>query len=447
MFCRSHPFKAAKRKCYYCHDPLCPPCQETYGHDIFCGKSCYLKNLLRECLAHFLVCLKPKELYVSFLVIILVVVFVGIPKSSQPTWKEGIEPAENNKSLQLSAHKIKPGPHNKHTPFESSELPVEKAFNDIKSLNRIDVKGFLSFKNGLIKKETPKKRFPSRLEIRTPVPIIENRIEIKDVEQGLLTQEEIKKPLLVDIDRGSYNKKEISLTFDGASGEKYASDILRTLREKQIVTTIFVTGRFIRRNPELVLEMIEDGHEVGNHTYSHPHLTSYEDTWRHEILPGVDKAFLQDQLLRTAKVFKDVTGRDMASVWRAPYGEMNKEILQWGYETGFTHVLWTKDRKRKESLDTLDWVYDRGSRFYHTAEEIKDKVLSFGKGDKGLNGGIVLMHLSTERNTDLPHLRLGEIIDNLREKGYRFVTVSKLIKGLKAGEPIQVASKHSFLFP
>lgn len=447
MFCRSHPFKAAKRNCCYCHDPLCSLCQETYGHHIFCSKSCYLKNFLRKSLAHFLVRLKPKELYISSLFIILVAVFVGIPKSSQPTWKEGIEPAENNKSLQLSAHKIKPGPHIKHTLFESSELPVEKAFNDIKSLNRIDIKGFLSFKNRLLKKDTPKKRFSSRLEIRTPIPIIKSRIELKDAEQGLLTQDEIRVPLLMDIDRGSYDKKEISLTFDGGSGEKHARDILKILKQKQIVTTLFLSGSFIIKYPELVLEMVEDGHEVGNHTFTHPHLTSFDDNWRHDTLPGVDKDYILEELLRTAKVFKNVTGRDMAPVWRAPFGEVNKKILQWGYEAGFTHVFWTRDKKRKESLDTLDWVSDKGSRFYHTAEEIKDKVLRFGKGDKGLNGGIVLMHLSTERNTDLPHLRLGEIIDTLREKGYRFVTVSKLIKGLKAGEPIQVASKHSFLFP
>ena len=193
--------------------------------------------------------------------------------------------------------------------------------------------------------------------------------------------------------------------------------------------------------------MVKNGHEVGNHTFTHPHLTSYGENWRHDSLPGVDKDYIREELLRTAKAFKYLTGRDMAPVWRAPFGEVNKKILQWGYEAGFTHVFWTKDRKRKESLDTLDWVSDKRLRYYHTAEEIKDKVLSFGKGGKGLNGGIVLMHLSSERNTDLPHLRLGEIIDTLRDKGYRFVTVSKLINGLKAGEPVQVASKKSFLFP
>ena len=444
MFCRSHPFKVAKRKCYYCHDPLCPSCQEIYGHHIFCDKSCCLKNFLRECLAHFLVLLKPKELYVSSLIIILVAVFVGIPKSSQPTWNGHIEPGENKKSLQLSSNRIKPDPQiYKYNLFSSSELPVEKTFNKIKAFNKYGVKEILHFEKSIRKKGTSKKRFSDQPEIRIPIPVIKSRIEIKKVTKGLGK----KLPLLVDIDRGRYDKKEISLTFDGGSGEKHARDILRTLKEKEIVTTIFLSGDFIIKYPDLVLEMVEDGHEVGNHTFTHPHLTSYNDNWKHDTLPAVDKNYLTEELLRTAEAYKNVTGRNMSPVWRAPYGEVNKKILQWGYEAGFTHVFWTRDGKRKESLDTLDWVSDKRSRFYHTAEVIKEKVLNFGKGGNGLNGGIILMHLSTERNTDLPHLRLGEIIDTLRNEGYRFVTVSKLIKDLKNGERIQVASKHSVVFP
>ena len=395
-------------------------------------------------MTQFWVLLKSKQLYVSFLIIILVAVLVGIPESSQPTWKGNIKPSEKSKTYQPSASKVNSDPTiYKYNLFSSVELPVEKTFHKIKAFNGNGVKDVLHLKRSNRKKRTSIMRLSDQPKIRAPIPVIKSRIEIKKVTKGLGE----KLPLLMDIDRGRYDKKEISLTFDGGSGKKHAREILRTLKEKGIVTTIFLSGDFIIKYPDIVLEMAEDGHEIGNHTYSHPHLTSYEDTWRHQTLPGVDKGYLREELSRTSEAYKNVTGRDMAPVWRAPYGEVNKEIIQWGYEAGFTHVDWTRGGKRKESLDTLDWVSDRGSKYYHTAEEIKEKVLNFGKGKNGLNGGIVLMHLSTERNTELAHLRLGEIIDTLRNEGYRFVTVSKLIKDLKTGEHIQVASKHAVVFP
>jgi peptidoglycan/xylan/chitin deacetylase (PgdA/CDA1 family) len=444
MYCRSHPFKIAKRKCDYCHDSLCPSCQEHYGHHSFCGKHCYIKHFLNEVVTQSLVFLKSKQLYISSLIIIPVAVIIGLPKSSQPTWKGHIESIKNSKSDQPSASKMKSNPHvYKYSPFSSSELPVETTFNKIKAFNRNRAKEILHFDKNIRKKETAKKRFSDQPEISTPIPVIKNSIETKEVTKGLGKR----LPLLVDIDRGRYDKKEISLTFDGGSGKKHATDIIRTLKEKGIVTTIFLSGDFIIKYPDLVLEIVEDGHEVGNHTFTHPHLTSYNDTWKHNTLPGVDKDYLREELLRTAKAYKNATARDMAPVWRAPYGEVNKEILQWGYEAGFTHVFWTRNGKRKESLDTLDWVSNKESRFYHTAEEIEEKVLNFGNEENGLNGGIIMMHLSTERNADLPHLRLGEIIDSLRKEGYRFVTVSKLIKNLKTAEPIQVASKRALLSP
>jgi peptidoglycan/xylan/chitin deacetylase (PgdA/CDA1 family) len=85
------------------------------------------------------------------------------------------------------------------------------------------------------------------------------------------------------------------------------------------------------------------------------------------------------------------------------------------------------DYKKGESLDTLDWVHDRSSRFYRTSSEIKANVLGFGKGSKGLRGGIILMHLGTERTDDRASVVLGEIIDGLTDMGYRFVKVSSLI--------------------
>ena len=230
-----------------------------------------------------------------------------------------------------------------------------------------------------------------------------------------------------DITRGSVMKNELSITFDGGSEATDAEDILKVLKERNIQTTIFLTGEFIKKYPELVKEMVEDGHEIGNHSLTHPHLTTFEKNFKQQTLHGVKKEFITSQLKETAGIFKEVTGKDMAPYWRAPYGEQNAEIRQWAYEAGFTHIGWTADRKKRESLDTLDWVSNEESEFYYSADEIKERVLNFDKEGNGVSGGIVLMHLGTERKESHAYTKLPEIIDTLEERGYRFVKVSELL--------------------
>ena len=232
---------------------------------------------------------------------------------------------------------------------------------------------------------------------------------------------------LVNISRGSIDTKEVSLTFDGGTAN-HAREILSILREKNIKTTIFLTGRFIRKNPEIVMEINADGHEVGNHTMSHPHLTDFDNTLVHTTLPRVTKEYFLKQILSTAKLYKEVTGLEMAPYWRAPFGEVNPELTKWGFEAGFVHVGWTADYKRRKSLDTLDWVNDKQSKNYFTASEIRERILDFDETETGLKGGIILMHLGTNRRSDKAVSVLPEIIDDLRERGYRFVKISKMAR-------------------
>ncbi len=234
-----------------------------------------------------------------------------------------------------------------------------------------------------------------------------------------------------DIYRGRSSKKELSITFDGGAGADEAKEILEALRQRNIKTTIFLTGGFIKDYPQLVRQMVKDGHEVGNHTMTHPHLTSFAKDLRHTTLPIVDKNFMDRELRGTARLFKMVTGEEMASLWRAPYGEVNEEIRQWAFEAGYIHVNWTRDYKRKETLDSLDWVDDEESRLYYSSEKIKKRILNFGRDGSGVGGGIVLMHLGTTRKSDKAVSMLGEIIDELEERGYRLVRVSELLKGDK----------------
>jgi peptidoglycan/xylan/chitin deacetylase (PgdA/CDA1 family) len=169
---------------------------------------------------------------------------------------------------------------------------------------------------------------------------------------------------------------------------------------------------------------------VGNHTWNHPHLTSFAKNKRNETLPEVTREFLHDQLLRTSKLFEEATGRQMAPFWRAPYGEHNVQIRRWAAELGYRHVGWTKGRSWQQSMDTLDWVADTSSAAYHTAEEILANLLSMTENEAhGVNGGIILMHLGSHRQDgDHFYTILPRLISGLREKNYEIVKISALVE-------------------
>lgn len=254
-----------------------------------------------------------------------------------------------------------------------------------------------------------------------------------------LAHSEIAKPLPfppgADLSRGPTWEPKISLTFDGGAEANATEEILDTLKSNGVLATMFLTGQYVRRYPDLVRRIIQDGHEIGNHTFSHPHLTSYATNRRHDTLPGVTKAFVQHELREAARVFEQVVGRPMSPYWRAPYGEHNREIRRWAAEIGYLHVGWTRDPGAGEDLDTRDWVEDPDSPLYYRAEQVRERILNFGHGSAAqANGGIILLHLGTRRRYDRVHRELSVIIDGLRTKGYALVPVSELHRTLALGE-------------
>lgn len=234
--------------------------------------------------------------------------------------------------------------------------------------------------------------------------------------------------LIKDFSRGSLNKKEIAVTFDGGSIDNAAGEILDILEEKDVRSTFFLTGEFIRKYPQTVKRIASEGHEVGNHTWSHPHLTSFAQNRKHITLPDITEQKIRTEFSRTASLFHLVTNQEMVPLWRAPFGEYNQEILRWAAKAGYRHVGWTVGRGWDETMDTLDWVVDKDSEAYRSAEEIVEKILNHGKGKThGSNGAIILMHLGTHRQDDFPHRKLPEIIDGLRDEGYRLVKVTEMM--------------------
>lgn len=235
-----------------------------------------------------------------------------------------------------------------------------------------------------------------------------------------------------DFRRGPVNKKAVTLTFDGGSINNVADEILDILRDREVKSTFFLTGEFIRKYPRTVKRIVFEGHEVGNHTWSHPHLTSFENNRKQTTLPGMTEEKIREEFSRTASLFELVTSSKMSPIWRAPFGEYNEEILQWAAKAGYRHVGWTVGRGWEETMDTMDWVADKNSEAYRSADEIVKKILNHGKGKKyGSNGAIILMHLGTHRKDDFPHKKLPEIIDGLRNKGYQIIKVTEMISEME----------------
>lgn len=212
----------------------------------------------------------------------------------------------------------------------------------------------------------------------------------------------------------------IAITFDGGDSTAGTADLLDVLDSNDLRATLFVTGEFIDANPRLVRHALLAGHEFGNHTYSHEHLTSYASNGRHDLLPYVTHSWFQDQLRQTEQAFIRATGRAMAPLWRAPYGEENALLRGWAMEVGYLHVRWSS--LEGASLDSLDWVSDEHSALYRDPGRMVDRLLRFPR----LEGGIVLMHLSSER-TDPPWNELPRFLANLRSRGLEPVTVSEML--------------------
>ena len=222
-----------------------------------------------------------------------------------------------------------------------------------------------------------------------------------------------------DLTRGPTDRAEVLVSFDAGSSDRGAAVILDALSRRAIRTTIFLTGEFIRRYPATARRIAEDGHEVGNHTDTHPHLTTYAADGRQVTRLGVDRAFLAGELARTARLYRDATERTMAPLWRAPFGEHNPEIRRWAAEQGYWHVGWTGGRS---GLDGMDWVTDLSSRSYQTAERLIARLVR-----RAENGGIVLLHLGSDREEPVA-ARIGVLLDGLRDRGFRFARASEFLE-------------------
>ena len=222
--------------------------------------------------------------------------------------------------------------------------------------------------------------------------------------------------------RGPRGQRQVCLTFDGGSTSEVALDVLDALSARKLRSTFFLTGAFIQKYPELVRRIDQDGHEIGNHTLTHPHLAP-----RGVRDPRWTKERFQQELLAADLAFFRLMGRPMDPLWRAPYGEHTAEIRKWAEELGYRHVGWS------EGADTLDWATLKERKLYRTGNAILDRLHTRMERQDG-EGLIVLMHLGSGRPAeDRPARVLGPFLDRALANGWRFECVGTYLKA--TGKP------------
>lgn len=192
--------------------------------------------------------------------------------------------------------------------------------------------------------------------------------------------------------RGNAAAPRIALTFDAGSEAGPTPAMLDMLKSAGLHCTFFLSGQFVDAYPELVTRMAADGHELANHSYSHPDFTT------------ISAAEVDSQLARTEARIVGLTGLSSKPFFRFPYGRRSNSLVDRVNADGYLSVSWT--------VDAYDWEPSRAP------QAIYSRVMS------GVSpGAIVLMHCGSPQEAQV----LPSIINDLRAAGYTLVTVSEVL--------------------
>lgn len=191
------------------------------------------------------------------------------------------------------------------------------------------------------------------------------------------------------IRHGNERQKNVSFNVNVDWGEEYLPEMLAIFQQQHVQVTFFMTGRWAEENGPLVQKIAQEGHGIGNHAWSHPHVNDL----------SLDENLTE--IRRTEDVLHQLTNKH-SKFYAPPYGEYNETVLAAASRSNLRTVLW--------SVDTVDWQNP-------TAEWIARRIL-----DMSHSGAIVLMHPTPVTVKALP-----EMITGLRKQGYEIVPLEKLL--------------------
>ncbi len=180
--------------------------------------------------------------------------------------------------------------------------------------------------------------------------------------------------------------KKIALTFDDGPHSTNTGLILDELKERGAKATFFVLGNRVEFYPEVIQRIVDEGHELGNHTWNHPQL------------PRLSNAEIREQIMKAEEVIFNIAAVRPA-VFRPPYGSYDQVVQE---IAGKPIILW--------SIDTQDWKHKNSQKIINTVvNEARD-------------GSIVLFHDLFKPTAE----SIGMILDELQAQGYEFVTISEM---------------------
>lgn len=195
---------------------------------------------------------------------------------------------------------------------------------------------------------------------------------------------------LVPIYEVKTSEKKVAISFDATWGTELTDEILDILQAHNIRTTFFLAGYWVDKHPDYVVKISEAGHEIGNHSYSHPHMNSLSEQG------------IAYELQKNEHLIQDLTGQ-RTTLFRPPFGEYNNQVITVAKELGYHTIQW--------SVDSLDWKD-------LTSDQIYQRVMSQIKP-----GSIVLFHNAAPGTPGA----IRRLIPDLKAQGYEIVPVSELL--------------------
>ncbi|MDR0964625.1 MAG: polysaccharide deacetylase family protein [Clostridium sp.] len=193
---------------------------------------------------------------------------------------------------------------------------------------------------------------------------------------------------------GDPQEKVIYLTFDCGYENGNTQAILDALKKHRVKATFFVVGHFIESAPDIVKQMVKDGHSVGNHTYHHPDMSAI----------STQEEFAQE-LTSLETAFVELTGEKLAPYYRPPQGKFSTQNLTMAKELGYSTYFW--------SLAYVDWLQDDQPTREEALEKLTGRIHP---------GAIVLLHSTSSTNAEI----LDELLTTWKDMGYTFSTLDKL---------------------
>lgn len=183
---------------------------------------------------------------------------------------------------------------------------------------------------------------------------------------------------------GDKSKKIVYLTFDEGYENGFTPEILDTLKKNDVKALFFVTGAYLKSSPGLIKRMIEEGHQVGNHSINHPSLPSLGDIELEKELYGLEKRFV------------DLTGKGFKYM-RPPKGEYSERVLAASQQLGYKTVFWSF------AYDDFNINNQKGAE--HAYKIVMDNLH---------NGAVLLLHAVSKDNAEA----LDRIIKDIKAQGY-----------------------------